>query len=52
MLIICYYPSDKYLMCLSQEYNVALVEEIDCSDISDGVAERVIIGEKVKYDCI
>ena len=40
MLIICYYPSDEYLMCLSQEYNVALVEDIDCSDISDGVAGR------------
>ena len=35
-----YYPSDEYLMCLSQEYNVTFVEEIDCSDVSDGEAER------------
>ena len=40
LLIICYYPSDEYLMCLSQEYNVTFVEEIDCSDVSDGEAER------------
>ena len=40
MLIMCYYPSDEYLMCLSQEYNVTFVEEIDCSDVSDGEAER------------
>ena len=36
MLVMCYYPSDEYLMCLSQEYNVTFVEEIDCSDVSDG----------------
>ena len=36
MLIMCYYPSDEYLMCLSQEYNVTFVHEIDCSDVSDG----------------
>ena len=40
MLVMCYYPSDEYLMCLSQEYNVTFVEEIDCSDVSDGEAER------------
>ncbi len=40
MLIMCYYPSDEYLMCLSQEYNVTFVEEIDCSDVSEGEAER------------
>ena len=40
MLIMCYYPSDEYLMCLSQEYNVKFVHEIDCSDVSDGEAER------------
>ena len=40
MLIMCYYPSDEYLMCLSQEYNVTFVHEIDCSDVSDGEAER------------
>ena len=40
LLIICYYPSDEYLMCLSQEYNVTFVHEIDCSDVSDGEAER------------
>ena len=33
-------PSDEYLMCLSQEYNVTFVEEIDCSDVSDGEAAR------------
>ena len=41
----------KYLMCLSQEYNVTFVEEIDCSDISDGESrrEKVVVyrvGEK------
>ena len=46
-----YYPSDEYLMCLSQEYNVTFVEEIDCSDISDGESrrEKVVVyrvGEK------
>lgn len=40
MLVMCYYPSDEYLMCLSQEYNVTFVEEIDCSDISDGESRR------------
>lgn len=40
MLIVCYYPSDECLMCLSQEYNVTFVEEIDCSDVSDGEAAR------------
>ena len=40
MLIMCYYPSDEYLMCLSQEYNVTFVHEIDCSDVSDGDTER------------
>jgi predicted RNA methylase len=40
MLIMCYYPSDEYLMCLSQEYNATFVHEIDCSDVSDGEAER------------
>lgn len=38
-------------MCLSQEYNVTFVEEIDCSDISDGESrrEKVVVyrvGEK------
>ena len=51
MLVMCYYPSDEYLMCLSQEYNVTFVEEIDCSDISDGESrrEKVVVyrvGEK------
>ena len=51
MLVMCYYPSDEYLMCLSQEYNVTFVEEIDCSDISDGESRRekvvvYIVGEK------
>ena len=46
-----YYPSDEYLMCLSQEYNVTFVQEIDCSDISDGESrrEKVVVyrvGEK------
>lgn len=40
MLIMCYYPSDEYIMYLSQEYNVTFVEELDCSDISDGEARR------------
>ena len=40
MLIMCYYPSDEYLMCLSQEYNVTFVHEIDCSDVSDGEVAR------------
>ena len=40
MLIMCYYPSDEYIMYLSQEYNVTFVDEIDCSDISDGEVRR------------
>lgn len=40
MFIISYYPSDEYLMHLSQEVNAALYQEIDCSDISDGAPER------------
>ena len=51
MLVMCYYPSDEYLMCLSQEYNVTFVEEFDCSDISVGESrrEKVVVyrvGEK------
>lgn len=38
--MIFYYPSDEYLMCLSQEYGVSLYDEIDCSDISGGEAQR------------
>lgn len=43
--MIFYYPSDEYLMCLSQEYSVSLYDEIDCSDISGGEArrERVVV---------
>ena len=40
MLVMCFDPSDEYLMCLSQEYNVTFVEEIDCSDMSDGESRR------------
>lgn len=40
MYMIFYYPSDEYLMCLSQEYGVSLYDEIDCSDISGGEAQR------------
>ena len=40
MQLFFYYPSDEYLMCLSQEYNVTFVEETDCSDVSDGEAAR------------
>ena len=40
MYMIFYYPSDEYLMCLSQEYGVSLYDEIDCSDISGGEARR------------
>lgn len=45
MYMIFYYPSDEYLMCLSQEYGVSLYDEIDCSDISGGEAprERVVV---------
>lgn len=38
--MIFYYPSDEYLMCLSQEYGVSPYDEIDCSDISGGEARR------------
>ena len=40
MYMIFYYPSDEYLMCLSQEYDVSLYDEIDCRDISFGEARR------------
>ena len=40
MYMIFYYPSDEYLMCLSQEYGVSLYDEIDCRDISFGEARR------------
>ena len=40
MYMIFYYPSDEYLLCLSQEYGVNLYDEIGCSDISGGEARR------------
>lgn len=45
LLMKFYYPSDEYLMCLSQKYGVSLYDEIDCSDISGGEArrERIVV---------
>ncbi len=43
--MIFYYPSDEYLMCLSQEYGVSLYDEIDCRDISfrGSPEERMVV---------
>lgn len=45
MKLFFYYPSDEYLACLMTAYELAFLDEIDCSDLFSGnnKRERILI---------